>query len=121
MFLFSLPPSHIPESLTPQALSPSTPSASDGSTELQAPSKKKIKTSNSNEMEDLIVSSLKNLQERRRERVCLDEAGHFGHQIAATLRRFTPRQMALAKLQIEQVLFNVEFPVETSLQSTSTP
>ena len=65
-------------------------------------------------MDDLIMTSLKSLQERRHGKEALDEAGHFGHQIAATLRRFSPRQMAQAKLQIEQVLFNIEFPSDQS-------
>ena len=120
MFLFSLP-SHILESFTPQALSPSSPSTNDLSIDFQAPSKNKMKTSRGDEMVDLIVSSLKNLQRKEYERVVLDEAGHFGHQIVATVRLFMPRQMTLAKLQIKQVLFNIEFPVEMSLQTTSTP
>ena len=70
---------------------------------------------------DLIVSSLKNLQKRRRERVCLDEAGHFAPSNCSHPTPIYTTANALAKLQIEQMLFNIEFPVETSLQSTSTP
>ena len=65
-------------------------------------------------MRYVILGTLKSFQERRRgkdQQQC-DEEGHFGQQIAATLRRFTPRQKALAKLQIEQVLFSVKFPPE---------
>ena len=67
------------------------------------------------DVDELIVESLKSIRERREEKrgrteEPLDEAGHFGHQVAATLRRFTNRQKAIAKLQIQQVLVSVEFP-----------
>ena len=35
---------------------------------------------------------------------------NYGMEIAETLNRFTPRQKAVAKLRIRQVLFEVEFP-----------
>lgn len=37
---------------------------------------------------------------------------NYGLEIAETLHRFTPRQRALAKLRIQQVLLEVEFPDE---------
>lgn len=39
-----------------------------------------------------------------------DEADSFGEHVAARLRSFTPRQRALACLEIDKVLFNIEFP-----------
>ena len=51
----------------------------------------------------------------------LDEETHFGLQVAATIRRFNPRQKALAKLRIEQVLVDVEFPPEFPTNYYSTP
>ena len=34
---------------------------------------------------------------------------NFGLEVAGRLKRLTPRQNAIAKLQIQQVLFNIEF------------
>ena len=39
-----------------------------------------------------------------------DEATAFGNHVAARLKSFTPRQYAIACLQIEKVLVNVQFP-----------
>ena len=39
----------------------------------------------------------------------LVEEDHFACQIATILRRLPDRQMALAKIQIQQLLFNFEF------------
>ena len=39
-----------------------------------------------------------------------DEANSFGEHVAARLRTFTPRQRALACVQIDCVLFDTEFP-----------
>lgn len=70
-----------------------------------------------------IVSSLKCIQERwsRRDadskQIPLDEEGHFGNQVAATLRRLTTKQKAIAKLQIDQVLVNIEFPPDNTFVS----
>ena len=54
-------------------------------------------------------ASLNNIQERR-EKQAKKEIDEEGQQVAATLRRFTTRQKAFAKLQTEQVLVNIEFP-----------
>ena len=40
----------------------------------------------------------------------MDDEEFFGRHIGAALRRLSPKQKALAKLQIEQVLVNIEFP-----------
>ena len=108
-------PEHTQESSAAQIFSPTPSPASSVNvsfTDGQEPPKTKIKVPKVNEMDDLIERSLKNLQERRPE--TSDEAGHFGQQVAATLHRFTPRQMVLAKLQIDQVLLNIEFHPESS-------
>ena len=39
-----------------------------------------------------------------------DEDELYGRQVAATIRRFTNREKALAKLRIQQVLLDIEFP-----------
>ena len=51
------------------------------------------------QVDNLLVRNLKALEE-----ICtnpLDEEDLFGHQVAATLRRFTARQKAQAKLRIQ--------------------
>ena len=63
-------------------------------------------------MDELLVKSLQSLQENKKAKRDVDEEGHYGEQIAATLRRFTVRQKALAKMKIQEVLFNVEFNSE---------
>ena len=70
------------------------------------------------DVDKAIVESLKTMQDRwsrkdtENSQATLDEEGHFGHQVAATLRRLTTKQKVIAKLQIDQVLVNVEFPPE---------
>ena len=76
--------------------------------------KRKICISSGNEVEEMIVKTLKGIEERREQRTMEGEEELFGRQIAATLRRFTDRQRATAKLLIQQVLTYVEFPEETS-------
>ena len=41
-----------------------------------------------------------------------DEDDLFGRQIAATLHRLSNKQKAICKLQIQQVLLNVEFSTD---------
>ena len=40
----------------------------------------------------------------------MDEEELFGRHITAVLRRFPARQKATAKLKIEQILVDIEFP-----------
>ena len=78
--------------------------------EQQPPLKKRSSTIDDND--EMLITSIKNLRERQQDKQKgqLDEETHFGLQVAETLRRFNSKQRALAKLQIDQVLFNVEFP-----------
>ena len=39
-----------------------------------------------------------------------DEAAAFGNHIAARLRTFSPRQYAMACVDIEKILFDIQFP-----------
>ena len=73
------------------------------------PKKRRIRA---DEVDELLVKSLNSLQEKKAKTVTIDEEGHFGKQVAASLRRYTPRQRAIAKLRIQQVLTEVEFPPE---------
>ena len=53
-----------------------------------------------------IVNSLKGLNQKQ----VSDEEELFGKHVAAVLRRLPNREKAMAKLQIQQVLTNIEFP-----------
>ena len=68
------------------------------------------------EIDELLVKSLTTLQDNKMSKTeeC-DEDGYFGQQIAATLRRFTPRQKAIAKLRMQQILVDTEFSEPISL------
>lgn len=57
----------------------------------------------------LLVKSLNSLQEKKPKVISDDEEGHFGQQVAATLSHFTPRQRAIGKLRVQQVLTDIEF------------
>lgn len=61
-----------------------------------------------------ILKCLKHFDEKQPQQRVLDEEELFGMHIAAVLRRLTNRQKAMARLKIQQVLTDVEFP-ETSL------
>jgi hypothetical protein len=63
-------------------------------------------------VDELLVKSLHSLQESKSAKTDVDEEGHYGEQIAATLHRFTPRQKALAKMKIQRISFYIEFDSE---------
>jgi hypothetical protein len=71
-------------------------------------------------VDELLVKSLHSLQESKRAKIHVDEEGHYSEKIAATLRCFTPRQMALAKMKIQQLLFNIEIESEPVISPTYT-
>ena len=109
---------------TPQSSSPSSRATSVdtsvSSLEKQPPTQRR-KGCKGDDVDAVIIQSLKGSQERWAQKVTQeeegkslmnDEEGHFGMQVAATLRRLTPRQKAIAKLRIDQVLVDVEFPAE---------
>lgn len=79
-----------------------TPSAS---VTPQLPPVKKRKKTKGEEVDDAILKTLTNIEGTQ-----MDEEELFGRHVGAALRRFTPRQRAIAKLQIEQILVNTEFP-----------
>ena len=92
---------------------PITPSASNPD---HQPAKKR-KVSKGDEVDEAILRSLKDIQERNAQQWQQAETEElFGKQVAAVLRRLTPRQKAIAKLHIQQILTDIEFPD----QATST-
>ena len=77
---------------------------------MQTPAKRKKISQKDDEIDELLKTELKEIQNRRIRREPNDSEGYFGQHVAATLRRFNDRQKAIAKLKIEQVLVTVEFP-----------
>lgn len=66
-------------------------------------------------MDEMIVRTLRGIEERRQEKRTQqveDEAELFGRLVASTLRRLSARQQAMAKLKIQQLLIDIEFPDE---------
>ena len=63
----------------------------------------------------MLVKSLQEIQERARERRAEkdDMDLNFALEIAGRLKRLNPRQNAYVKLQVQQLLFNVEFGQDT--------
>ena len=92
---------------TPLSLSPApstTPSraSSSRSSSPQSKSPKKKKKAN-DQVDELLVAELQKEH---------DEAGSFGDHVAARLRRFSARQRAKACLEIDRILYDIEFPNE---------
>ena len=79
------------------------------------PSKRK-KSRVGDDVEELLVRNLKQLEERRGD----DEEELFGRTVAATLRRLSQRQRAVAKMRIQTMLLDIEFPEEAYIQSQHT-
>lgn len=114
-----------------QVPSPQTPSSETSDTnssqsqtqptsQLQSPQIKK-KTENS-DTSIQILKHLKDLDQQIDGAESEDEAALFGKSVAAKLRGFDPYKFALARRNIENVLFDVEYgsqPTATYNQSTS--
>ena len=88
--------------LTPASRSSSPPPAR---------SQKRKRAENAEDGDKALIQSLNRIQESARERRQQKEDLdiNFGLEAAGRLKRLTPRQNALAKLQIQQVLFDTEF------------
>ena len=73
------------------------------------------------ELDDAICEGLR-VSRKRRERKAEAEAAennaemYFGKNVGETLRLMTPRQKAIAKARIQQVLLEVEFSAQQSYQ-----
>ena len=69
-----------------------------------------------NQVSQAILKSLKILEEtvHEQQRVVEDEDELFGKQVAMVMRRLTSKQKAMAKLQIQQVFLDVEFPPDAA-------
>lgn len=82
---------------------------------------KKRKISKGDELDEAILKSLKDIQERNAQQREQQETEEelFGKQVAAVLRRLTARQKAIAKLHIQQILTEIEFPDQATGTSTN--
>lgn len=87
---------------------PSTPNSIKST--YQPPLKKHKKL---DDVDIAIIDSLKGIEALT---IKDDEHELFGHQIAATLRRLSHKQKAICKLQMQQILVNIEFPDEHTQQ-----
>ena len=83
----------------------------------ELPPAKKRKTRD--EVDEALIQLSKSTIERRKqkekkeaEKQARNPEINYGLDVAETLNRFTPRQRALVKLKIQQLLFETEFPSE---------
>ena len=77
--------------------------------ESHAPPAKKMKAKDG--VEDEMIKCIRDIRERRdRKQAQENEDDHYGRHVAAVMKRLPNRAKALARLQIEQVLLNAEFP-----------
>ena len=71
-----------------------------------------------NEVDENILKRLKEIEEAREKRSKhqrVDDADHFSKQAASTLRRLPLRKQVMAKIRIQQLLYNIEFCEEESV------
>ena len=69
-----------------------------------------------NEVDENILKRLKEIEEAREKRSKhqrVDDADHFSKQVASTLRRLLLCKQVMAKIQIQQMLYNIEFCEES--------
>lgn len=74
--------------------------------EYRPPTRKKPKSSTSDDIEVEILKELRKGQS-------LDEDELFGQSVGATLKKMTDQQKALAKMKIQQVMYEIQYcPVQ---------
>ena len=104
--------------------SAATASSSRPASPAELPSKRKRKD-RSNDVDDALLLLSKTTLERRlskdkreaeKQAVPRNPETNYGLEVAETLNRFTTRQRSLAKLRIQQVLFEIEFPNDVCMQ-----
>lgn len=80
------------------------------------PSDERHKEAPQSQMSQDILKSLKILEEtvQEQQKIIDDEDELFGKQVAMVMRRLNNKQKATAKLRIQQVFLDVEFPPEPS-------
>ena len=81
------------------------------------PAPKKRKQAARNDIDDVLIRHLQEKSDARKQRQQETEDDHFGRHVAGVLKRLPNRMKAVARLQIEQVLMEVEFPEPESFQT----
>ena len=94
-------------------VSPSPPQLDDDDSS-QPPVKKKRSC---DEFDDALIRHLQEKAEARKKRQEETEDDHFSRHVAGVLKRLPSRAKAIARLRIEQVLLDVEFPEPQSFQT----
>ena len=80
------------------------------------PQRKKAKVDAEAEVDKMLIKSLQEIQDKACERRSQKDDNmdlNFALEIAGRLRRLSPQQNAYVKLQIQQLLFSVEFSQDT--------
>lgn len=97
-------------------------STSPGGPQLQRQASKRRRVSREEEVDEAILQGFRESRDRRaiREKITAEKQAaqknpesHYGLEIAERLNKMNPRQKAIAKLRIQQVLLEVEFPSES--------
>lgn len=63
------------------------------------------------EVEDALLKTLRGVQEKQQ--ASTNPNHHFGLEVAERLQQLTPHQAALAKVKIQQIMLECEFPPES--------
>ena len=97
-----------PASSTPASIRLSTPvnlSSPPPPTPQSRSKSRKRKKQQADEVDDALLARLEGIQKEKQ-----DEEGSFCESIASQLRTFTNRQKAVAYVEINKLLLNIEFP-----------
>ena len=84
-----------------------SPNSSIGQPPVKKRKKENLKV---DEVDEALLKGLYQMEESRAQRKKDDEEEFFGKHVAAVLRRLPNRERAMARLRIQQVLMDVEFP-----------
>ena len=96
-------PLHFHRSATSTAESTPARRLSDKTVRRTADHKRK-RSENGNEVEKALLLRLQTLQQQQ------DGEAAFGEHVAACLRQMNPRERAIARLEIDKILFKVQYP-----------
>ena len=116
--------SNVQDQLQDQS-SATTPSSRPSTPTTYEPISKRRRKTTSNDVDDALLLLSKTALERRllkdkkeaeKQALPRNPETNYGLEVAETLNRFTPRQRSLAKLRIQQILFEIEFPSDVCVQ-----
>ena len=104
------PPNQTPPSHTPTSHTPTSHTSTSHTTNTR-----KRQRQSDRDGDGALLECLSSIETRRQERQKakdMDPDTHFAMDIAARLRRLSPRDNAIAKMKLLEVLTNIEFPPE---------